>query len=334
MLNMTASDPVAARRHGLAGDRHESGSVLRMKDVLRPFIEGAAGKSGAPPRALVGFASDEGVRRNMGRVGAADGPAAIRRRLARLPAHDADAIFDAGDVVCVGADLDAAQTALAARVSALIRDGFAPIVLGGGHEVAFGSFLGLADALGARLRERRVGVLNIDAHFDLRRAPERNSGTPFLNIAELTAERGGAFHYLCVGVGEQANTTAMFERADALGVRYWFDDECRGATLTQTLAALRGALEGFDDLHLSIDLDALQAAIAPGVSAPSPGGLSLEALEAIVAAAEETGKLRVIDVAECNPHFDRDEATASVAARLVWRLLFPNARRRLRPARR
>jgi formiminoglutamase len=333
-MSQAPSTNASGPRPGLAGDRHESGPVWRLKDVVRPFIERPAGRRGEAGRVLVGFACDEGVRRNMGRVGAADGPAAIRRRLARLPAHQAGAIYDAGDVVCVGADLEAAQTALAARVRALIADGFTPIVLGGGHEVAFGSFLGLADALGEDIARRRVGVLNIDAHLDLRRAPERNSGTPFLNIADLMRERGGAFHYLCVGVGVQANTTAMFERADALGVRYWFDDECRAPALAETLAALRGALEGFDDLHLSIDLDALQAALAPGVSAPSPGGMSLEALEAIVDLAEASGKLRVIDVAECNPHFDRDEATAALAARLVWRALFGDAGRRFRQSQR
>ncbi|QLP98794.1 MAG: formimidoylglutamase [Rhodoblastus sp.] len=309
----------------MAGDRHEIGPVHRVKDVLKPLRDEVG-----PGFALLGFACDEGVRRNMGRVGAAEGPAAIRRRLARLPVHEVAPILDAGSVSCVGADLESAQERLARAVAALVRRGFTPLVLGGGHEVAFGSFCGLIDGLGEAGDGRRVGILNIDAHFDLRHAPERSSGTPFLDIATRLRAAGRGFHYLCVGIGAQANTAALFERADALGVRYWLDEDCRAPALGATLEGIDQALATFDDLYLTIDLDALQAAIAPGVSAPSPGGISLEALEAVVDLARASGKLRLVDIAECNPLVDRDEATAAVAARLVWRLLFSGEARRRR----
>src|SRR5512133_3274999 len=70
-----------------------------------------AGNPGPPGVALVGFASDAGVNRNHGRVGAAAGPGVLRKYLANFAWHGAadDALYDAGDVTCTDDDLEAAQ---------------------------------------------------------------------------------------------------------------------------------------------------------------------------------------------------------------------------------
>ncbi len=82
--------------------------------------------------------------------------------------------------------------------------GHFPLVLGGGHEVAFGSWSGLNRHLAGK---GRVGIINFDAHFDLRMKQEQaSSGTPFFQIAEQCAAQGTPFHYACLGVAETANT--------------------------------------------------------------------------------------------------------------------------------
>lgn len=93
--------------------------------------------------ALIGFSSDEGVKRNKGRVGAADAPDAIRTQLANLPIHRPVSIVDLGTVTCEYGNLEQAQSELAEQVANSLQNGLKPIVLGGGHEVAFGSFSGL-----------------------------------------------------------------------------------------------------------------------------------------------------------------------------------------------
>jgi formiminoglutamase len=76
-----------------------------------------------------------------------------------------------------------------------------------------------------------------------------------------------------------------------------------------------------DDIYLSIDLDVLPGAAAPGVSAPAVLGVPLSVVEAMVRRVRASGKLRVADIAEFNPAFDQDRRTALAAARLAHRLL-------------
>ena len=80
-------------------------------------------------------------------------------------------------------------------------------------------------------------------------------------------------------------------------------------------------LSGIDVLYLTIDLDVLPAAAAPGVSAPAAYGVPLTVISAICRQVVASGKLLHADVAELNPAFDIDNRTARVAARLVSILL-------------
>jgi formiminoglutamase len=72
-----------------------------------------------------------------------------------------------------------------------------------------------------------------------------------------------------------------------------------------------------DVLYLTIDLDVLPAAVAPGVSAPAAYGVPLPLIAAAVRAAAGSGKLALLDVVELNPHLDVDGRTARSAARLI-----------------
>ena len=300
---------------GLPGDQGEDGPVWRVKDILRPIDEASQGGS-----AILGFASDEGVRRNFGRVGAAGGPAAIKTVLSRLAVNKPVSLYDAGEVACTDEDMEGAQARLADRIAALLGRGIRPVVLGGGHEIAYGSFLGLAKHLGDRFASTNVLIVNLDAHFDLRLSPRPSSGTPFRQIAELCAAQGAAFRYLCFGISELANTAALFGRAKALEVEYWLDEEMRSAQAGGLCDLLKRRIAAADRVYLSIDLDVLPEAVAPGVSAPAARGVALEIIEDLVDTVLSSGKLALADIAEYNPALDRDGQTARVAARLAHRL--------------
>ncbi len=71
---------------------------------------------------------------------------------------------------------------------------------------------------------QRLLIVNLDAHFDLRMAEQANSGTPFRQMQEWNAQYGKPFHYRVLGISRFANTQALFDRADCLGVRYWLDE--------------------------------------------------------------------------------------------------------------
>ena len=335
---MTAFQPWRGR-----DDAGDSGDTRRWHHVVRALDADAT--SGV---ALIGFACDEGVRRNGGRTGAAGGPAALRAALANVPLDGEPALYDAGDVLCDDGALEAAQARLGERVAQVRRQGLLPLVLGGGHEMAWGTFQGLAPSLvsGERLAGgqrpasrrsqvsgQRLTIVNLDAHFDLREAPAGNSGTPFRQIHDWCVEHEVAFDYRVLGVSRYSNTRALFDRAHRFGVRWWPDDTLQDlagadaacAALTADLARTDGRddvdrADCVDGVYLTVCFDVLPGEKAPGVSAPAALGVPLACVERIVDAVMRSGRVVAADIAELNPAFDRDGLTARVAARLAARI--------------
>ena len=289
----------------------------RWHQKIQPLSETAA-----PGCTLLGFESDAGVARNKGRTGAAKGPVALRQALAPLAWHRTGPAYDAGNVRCEGDDLETAQQHLADRLTALLKAQHFPIVLGGGHEVAYGSWLGLAQHLAENSdKAPRIGIINMDAHFDLRDPSHGcSSGTPFAQIAEECTQRGWPFRYACLGISRAANTRALFHRAAELGVMVLEDSGFHPANLMRLQRDLERFIARCDHLYLTIDLDALPAAEAPGVSAPAARGISLSMIEPLIEVIRDSGKLRLADLAELNPDHDIDNRTARAAARLVFQL--------------
>lgn len=294
---------------------------IRWHQRVKALTDGAA-----PGITLLGFASDAGVIRNHGRPGARKGPQAIRQALANLAWHDAGEqhIHDGGDVVCgddsAGEALEQAQFELAERAAELMNAGHRPILLGGGHAIAFASWQAIAAHLQTREQHPRVGIINLDAHFDLRDPNHvHSSGTPFAQIADDCDARDWPFRYACLGVSRASNTAALFRRARELDVLVHEDRDFARAPQTVT-NNLRAFIDDCDHLYLTIDLDGLPAAEAPGVSAPAARGVPLAQFEPLIDLVRDSGKLRLADIAELNPDFDIDNRTARVAARLVHQL--------------
>lgn len=287
---------------------------FRRHQVVREL-----GPSAPPGIVLTGLACDEGVRRNGGRIGAAKGPAALRRGLSNLPVLSALPLYDTGDVACIDANLEAAQGRFAGRITTLLDAGHFPVGLGGGHEIAYASYLGLANSdIG---RGKRIAIVNLDAHFDLRDSPIAHSGTPFLQALNHARQHGISADYFCLGASESANTRRLFRTANETQTRYYLDRELTSASLDATIAQLLQWLESAEIIYLSICLDVLPASLAPGVSAPSARGVGIDVIEALVDAIVETGRVLLCDIAELAPPYDRDETTARVAARLLHRIV-------------
>jgi len=298
-------------------DTAERGDTRRLAHL----IAAPAQTPRAAEPVLLGFACDAGVRRNQGRPGAAGGPNAIRRMLAGLAAHGLDVLHDAGDVACADGDLEAAQARYAQTVTQQLSYGARVLALGGGHEIAWGSFLGLRHWLDARHDQAPVLVLNLDAHFDLRTSRPASSGTPFDQIAGHCNAHNLPWQYACLGVARTSNTVALFERAQALGV-FWVEDVAmRESNLDARLAEMDRLIAEAAHVYLTIDLDVLPAADMPGVSAPAAYGVPLAVIERIAMHVAASGKLRLADLAELNPTLDVDHHSARLAARLAWRIL-------------
>ncbi|MEZ8092911.1 formimidoylglutamase [Photobacterium swingsii] len=293
---------------------------------------------------LLGFACDEGVSRNKGRTGAYDAPVVIRKALANLAWHHKEPIYDGGDIHCDDGNLEQAQQRLANDVSQALRQKHKVIVFGGGHEVAWGTFQGLGRYIQQKQTQQneispsdnpsqqapRIGIINFDAHFDLRSLPAAlggnlgSSGTPFHQAARFCELQAWPFHYACIGINRASNTQALFDKADDLGVTYIEDHALTYSQLNQAIETLTGFVAECDYLYLTIDMDAFPASVAPGVSAPAARGIPLDIFEALLQPiftaknVQHGNKLLVADIAELNPRFDIDSQTARLAARLAW----------------
>lgn len=296
----TPAEAWSGRDDGPGPEHARWHSVMQLTDTSATPRDGVA---------LIGFASDEGVLRNGGRQGAAAGPEALRTALGGLAVHEERLLYDAGTVTTQGDDLEGGQRELSDRVRDLAEASHMVVVLGGGHETSFASHRGVFEARGP------LQVINFDAHFDLRKADRATSGTPFLQIAELV---GDVFDYSVLGISRPNNTAVLFDTAGSLGVHTVLDTELARLSVHDA-AQLAGEIVARSTLpiHLSIDLDVLPAAVAPGVSAPAGYGVAMETVLAMVSAVAATGRVALVDVVELNPDFDVDSRTAKAAARLI-----------------
>ena len=256
---------------------------------------------------IVGFMSDEGVKRNKGRVGAKEAPTKIRERMSSM-AYMND-VYDIGSIEGTE-DLEASQQQLGNVVSKLLQNDNFTVILGGGHETVYGHYLGVRDAF----KEEKIAVLNLDAHFDLRKE-RKSSGTMFY---EMLSEDDNIDYYV-IGIQQLGNTLTLFETADEFGVKYWTIDEIRKNE--SLLDTIKSELENYDHVFMTLCMDSIQEGVAPGTSAPSPNGFTAEEVVSTVKQFGTLNNLTSFDVSEVSPPLDINERTSSLAAVIVLTLL-------------
>lgn len=269
--------------------------------------------------ALIGFCCDEGVKRNLGRVGAAEAPAAIRKACKNFPFVTPRIVYaDAGDILCNDGDVEAAQALLAVKVATIHDAGYLPIVLGGGQEAVYGTFCGHTPLS----KKDELGIINFDAHFDLRPYNEdqgANSGTWAYQINEHCKKAGIPFHYLVMGIQQYSNTLRFFEMANDMGAPYFLAEHFTNDQVEHMLNVLNGVISNASRLQLTIDMDVFAAAHAPGVSAPAYNGIAPNAMfKRFLRHIIFSGKVSAIDIAEVNPLYDVDDRTSRLAAACIF----------------
>ena len=288
---------------------HQNVSLVNFDDLQKSLQEQRTSV------ALLGYSCDEGVKRNLGRTGASKGPEKLRHHLAKIPFHNnTKLVLDIGNILCNSENMERCQSELAKAVTVLILNNIFPLIIGGGHDIAYGNFNGILNTF-KNCPTPKIGIINFDAHFDLRPAGDKpNSGTAFNQILN---EQKGLVEYLVLGVQEQSNTKELFDIAAKHQVNYFLNYDCVLSNFEKVRIGLNSFIERNDWIYITIDMDGFSSAYAPGVSAPSPMGFTpyfvLQTLEYLFA----SKKVISLDIAELNPIYDRDNATANLAARLV-----------------
>jgi len=271
--------------------------------------------------AVLGFACDAGVKRNQGRLGAKAGPDAIRRVLGAVPVKRTFlTIYDVGNVICDHDDLESAQGAVAAVVTRLLHNNIIPIILGGGHELAWGHYQGIAQ----KAPDRLLSIVNFDAHFDMRPLlanDQGSSGTSFLQIANYCLDKRLMFDYTCIGVQAMGNTAALEQTAQNFHVHSVYAEKIHEEGLNTTQEILHGVINRSDAIYVSLCLDVFASPFAPGVSAPQILGLMPWHVHALLRTLTRSKKVVSFDLAEYNPTFDIDFRTAKLAASLIYHII-------------
>jgi arginase len=233
--------------------------------------------------------------------GSAAGPPLIRAAL-HSPAGnrytengaDVSQLTDAGDLVLTD-DAAATRGAIQAGIEKVIGNGFRPIALGGDHSITYPIIRALA-------KKERVTILHIDAHGDLYddfEGDKYSHACPFARIME---------EGLCAGlvqVGIRTLTPHQREQIKRFGVDT--------IEMQRFAGGARPVISG--PVYVSVDIDGIDPAFAPGVSHREPGGLSVREVLTMIQSLD--GPVVGADVVEFNPSQDLGGVTASVAAKIT-----------------
>ena len=187
---------------------------------------------------------------------------------------------------CTG-PLPEVMSRLRAATRGAAEAGAVPVTLGGEHSLTFGAAMGVADAIG-----RPLGLIQIDAHADLRRA---YGGEPHshASVMDLLAREGVRI----VQLGVRALSREELAARQAFGVLAW-----DGPQLARDPALTPHLPDDFPaDLYVSFDVDGLDPAEMPATGTPVPGGLSFERALALVEGLVAGRRIRGIDVVELAP---------------------------------
>ncbi len=213
---------------------------------------------------------------------------------------------------------------LAAVVDGVIKEKRFPLILGGDHSIAIGALAGISK------NYKNLGVIWFDAHGDLNTAETTLSG----NIHGMPLAAGLGFGHFrltslygywpkvktanVIIVGARSLDPGEEELIERIGIKTFAAAEIKKNGIAETTRAVISHFrEKADGVHLSLDLDVLDPAAAPGVGTPVAGGLSYEETLAAMRILARSGLVTSLEVVEVNPRLDEDERTVKAAAGLI-----------------
>ena len=218
-------------------------------------------------------------------------------------------------------------TRLVEEVEFVLREGHFPLVVGGDHSCAIGTWGGVHRALAG---QGPIGLVWIDAHMDshtFTTSPSgRIHGMPLACLLgqgdpALTAIGGPEVklhpQHVCL-IGVRSYETGEAELLHRLGVRIFDMDEIQRRGLNTVFDEARAIVrQGTAGFGVSVDLDALDPVDAPGVGSPVPNGIRSVELAAALSHLRRDPAFVAMEIAEYNPRRDRGHVTADVVGALI-----------------
>lgn len=257
---------------------------------------------------FVGYDTDDGVVRNLGRKGAESGSNAIRKAIQSFPQLKGLKVYDYRNLE--KKSVEEAQKEYSEKIADVLKKGIFPIGLGGGHDIAYGSYLGIRKAH----PDKKIGIINFDAHLDMRPYDKgRTSGTSFKEIMDNDKNA----QYAIVGFQKMGNTKRLIKTAEAFNVLI-LEEECSEESIIKSLEEF---VKKVDIVYVTFCMDVFDASTAPGVSAPVVMGLDPKKGKRLLRFLMGTEKVVCVDFAEVNPVYDIDNMTAKLAGCLIYEVM-------------
>ncbi|MGD6959182.1 formimidoylglutamase [Rossellomorea aquimaris] len=294
--------------------------TTKAAELLTPWEEGKKGDI-----AIIGAPLS---KPSISHSGASFAPDAIRRCLNSFSTYNIErgtdlaeekkAIIDFGDITMHPTSIEESHQRIYESVKAATNTNAAPftIILGGDHSITTSTVKAIKEAKGT------VGIIQFDAHHDLRNTEDGGptNGTPFRRLLEEGHIKGE--HLIQIGIRNYANAKAYHEYAIEQGVTVYTMKDVRQQPIVELIQDSLIQLESqVDTIYLSVDMDVLDQAYAPGCPAIGPGGMHPDALKQAIETALKHPKVSTMDIVEIDPTLDFRDMTSRTAAYLIMETL-------------
>jgi arginase family enzyme len=248
------------------------------------------------------------------------GPETVRRTLKRFSTYNVEtgeelglAVRDAGDVPVAGVmPAEGFQPIRDAAAACTARHGLT-LLIGGNNAVTRPG----AHALGVPLD--RVGLITLDAHFDLR---ETDQGLLNGNPIRALLEDGLPGRNICqIGLAPYANTAKMHADAMEAGIGVYSIAECKRRGIEAVIGEALARIGHADAVMIDFDIDVIDRSQCPGAPGARPGGMPVDMFFAAARLLGAERRVRLVDLTEFDPSLDVGEITALAAGRWVCQVL-------------
>jgi formiminoglutamase len=288
--------------------------TTKAAELLTPYTEGMKGDI-----AILGVPLS---KPSISHSGASFAPDAIRRCLNSFTTYNIEEetdisskrMLDFGDITMHPTSIEECHQRIYLATKEITTSQSAPFtfILGGDHSITTSTVKAIKETKGT------VGIIQLDAHHDLRNTEDGGptNGTPFRRLIEEGHLKGE--HLIQIGIRNYANAKAYHDYAIENGVTVYTMKDVRQREITELIhSALTQLEDKVDTIYLSVDMDVLDQAFAPGCPAIGPGGMDPDTLAEAVQTAIQHPKVKTMDIVEIDPTLDIRDMTSRIASLLV-----------------
>jgi formiminoglutamase len=288
--------------------------TTKAAELLTPYEQGEKGEI-----AILGAPLS---KPSISHSGASFAPEAIRRCLNSFTTYNIEeetdisnqTIIDFGDITMHPTSIEECHQRIYQSTKEITEIEAAPltIILGGDHSITTSTVKAIKETKGT------VGIIQLDAHHDLRNTEDGGptNGTPFRRLIEEGHLKGE--HLIQIGIRNYANAKAYHDYATENGVTVYTMKDVRQRPIAELIQTALTQLENkVDTIYLSVDMDVLDQAYAPGCPAIGPGGMDPDTLAEAVRQALKHPKVQTMDIVEIDPTLDIRDMTSRTASLLI-----------------